>query len=412
MKREAANLMRKTRKTMTALLPRRLKPMLRITFKLTLALLISAFVFALGAPELHATTLTYIVGTCKAGTQFSTIQSALNKSPAADVIEVCPGTYPEQLTIINAVTLEGIVSGNTSAIQITSPAAGLMTNATINGSDPAAVHVFVKNATAAVNLTNLIVDSTNNKVPFGVFLVGVLYQHSTGTVNHVIARHQQANNVGFGIYMEGGTSNPTVTVENCSVHDFDFGGIYVTGPLGPTDIVGDPGATGDIPTGQITAKVVNNFVESGVDSAHNMLFGSSTLVTAMGNLSIGGLSDAGAFGITVDANAGSVISANTIIGTQTGISLQDDGPFLKSNKMYLLTGDGIFLNVNLKTSQITGNTIQDTGFDGIDLNCKTVWTLVNSNTFEYLASGYISAPSGFSGSGTYVAVPIDVSTCP
>jgi len=386
--------------------------MLRIPFKLMLALLISAFMFALGAPELHATTLTYIVGTCKAGTQFSTIQAALNKSPAADVIEVCPGTYPEQLTIINAVTLEGIVSGNTSAIQITSPAAGLKTNATINGSDPAAAHVFVKNATAAVNLTNLIVDSTNNKVPADVFLVGVLYQHSSGTVNHVIARHQQAGGLGFGIYMEGGTSNPSVTVENCSVHDFDFGGIYVTGPLGPTDIVEEPGATSEIATGQITAKVVNNFVQSTATSAHNMLFGSSTLVTVTGNLSIGAPNAPGNFGMTVDANSGSVISANTIIGTQTGISLQDDGPFLKSNKMYQLTGDGIFLNVNLTTSQITGNTVQDTQFDGIDLNCKTVGTLVNSNTFEYLQFGYISAPSGFAGSGTYIAVPIDVTACP
>jgi hypothetical protein len=53
--------------------------MLRIPFKLMLALLISAFVFAFAAQELHATTLTYIVGTCKAGTQFTTIQSALNK---------------------------------------------------------------------------------------------------------------------------------------------------------------------------------------------------------------------------------------------------------------------------------------------------------------------------------------------
>ena len=170
--------------------------MLRIRFKLMLALLISAFVFAFGAQELRATTLTYIVGTCKAGTQFTTIQSALNKSPAANVIEVCPGTYPEQLTIINAVTLEGIMSGNSSAIRITPPAAGLATNGTINNGEPAAIHVFVKNATGAVNLTNLIVDSTNNKVPVDVFLVGVLYQHSPGTVNHVIATHQQANGIG------------------------------------------------------------------------------------------------------------------------------------------------------------------------------------------------------------------------
>ena len=171
--------------------------MLRIRFKLMLALLISAFVFAFGAQELRATTLTYIVGTCKAGTQFTTIQSALNKTPLANVIEVCPGTYPEQLTIINAVTLEGIMSGNSSAIRITPPAAGLATNGTINNGEPAAIHVFVKNATGAVNLTNLIVDSTNNKVPVDVFLVGVLYQHSPGTVNHVIATHQQANGIGF-----------------------------------------------------------------------------------------------------------------------------------------------------------------------------------------------------------------------
>jgi hypothetical protein len=386
--------------------------MLRIPFKLMLALLISAFVFAFGAQELHATTLTYIVGTCKAGTQFTTIQSALNKTPAANVIEVCPGTYPEQLTIINEVTLEGITSGNSSAIRITPPAAGLATNGTINNGEPAAIHVFVKNATGAVNLTNLIVDSINNKVPSGVFLVGILYQHSPGTVNHVIATDQQANGVGFGIYMEGGTSNPTVTVENCSVHDFDFGGIYVTGPLGPTDIVGDPGATSDIPTGQLTAKVVNNFVSSAVDGAHNMLFGSSTVVTVMGNLSVGPPNAPGNFGMTVDANAGSVISGNTIVGTQTGIELEDDGPFLKSNKLYNLSGDGIFLASNLKTSQISGNTVQDTLFDGIDLNCKTVGTLVNSNTFDYLVSGYIAAPTGFAGSNTYIATQTDVSACP
>jgi Periplasmic copper-binding protein (NosD) len=385
--------------------------MLRIPFKLMLALLISAFVFAFGAQELYATT-TYIVGTCKAGVQYITIQEALDASPSANVIEVCPGTYPEQLTIINAVTLEGIVANNSSAIRITPPAGGLATNATINGSDPAAVHVFVKNATGAVNLTNLIVDSTNNLVPVDVFLVGILYQHSPGTVNHVIAVHQQANGLGYGIYMEGGTSNPTVTVENCSVHDFDFGGIYVTGPLGPTDIAGGAGVTGDVPTGQLTAKVENNIVASLADEAHNMLFGSSTLDTVTGNLSIGPTNAPGDFGMTVDANAGSVISGNTIIGTQTGINLEDDGPFLKTNKMYVLSGDGIFLTVNLKTSQITGNIIQDTLFDGINLNCKTVGTLVHSNTFNYLASGYIAAPTGFAGSNTYIATQIDASTCP
>jgi Right handed beta helix region len=385
--------------------------MLRILSKLMLALLISAFVFAFGAKELHASTLTYIVGTCRAGTQFSSIQGALDQKPFANVIEVCPGTYAEQLTIINAVTLEGIATATSAEIRITSPAGGLATNATINGSDPAAVHVFVKNATGSVNLTNLTVDSSNNKVMPFVFLVGVLYQHSPGTVNHVIAVHQQSNELGYGIYMEGGSSNPSVTVENCSVHDFDFGGIYVTGPDGPTDIVGQHGGVTANVTGQITAKVENNFVYSATEDTINMLFGSSTVDTVTGNLSVNsGL--LGTFGMIIDADAGSVFSGNIIVGTQQGIDLQDDGPSLKSNKMYNLTGDGIFLNVNLKTSQITSNTIQDTVFDGINLNCKTVGTLANSNTFDYLASGYIGAPTAFAGSSAYIAVENDVSACP
>jgi pectin methylesterase-like acyl-CoA thioesterase len=58
-----------------------------------------ALALAFGAQEMSAATVTYIVGTCTSGTQFSTIQSALDASPAANTIEVCPRTYFEQVTI-------------------------------------------------------------------------------------------------------------------------------------------------------------------------------------------------------------------------------------------------------------------------------------------------------------------------
>ncbi|HEY4777354.1 MAG TPA: hypothetical protein VIH56_06810 [Candidatus Acidoferrales bacterium] len=38
-------------------------------------------------------------------------------------------------------------------------------------------------------------------------------------------------------------------------------------------------------------------------------------------------------------------------------------------------------------------------------------TLVNSNTFEYMTQGFLNAPSGFSGSGTYIATSQDVVPC-
>jgi hypothetical protein len=40
--------------------------MLRTSYKFMLVSLFSAILFVLAAPELHAATLTYIVGTCKA----------------------------------------------------------------------------------------------------------------------------------------------------------------------------------------------------------------------------------------------------------------------------------------------------------------------------------------------------------
>jgi parallel beta-helix repeat protein len=385
--------------------------MSRILSKLMFVLVIAATLVSLGAAELHATT-TYIVGTCKAGTQFSSIQAALDAAPSPNVVEVCPGTYAEQITIINAVTIEALSIKNSSYVHITVPSGGLTTNTTINGgATSAAAHVFVKNATGDVNLTGLTVDSTGNNVPTGAALVGVLYQHSPGTINHVIAAHQvSGQSTGYGIYMEGGSSNPTVTVENCSVYDFDFGGIYVTGPNGPT-IVG-PDATENA-TGQLTAKVTNNFVNTtAAPGTISMLFGSSTVDTATGNVSAG--SDRGADGMYIESDAGSTFSGNTIIDSTTGITLVADGPSVTGNKLYNDGNDGpgaIAVFVNLKTSKITGNTIQNSQSVGINLDCNTVGTLVNSNTFEYLAEGFFNAPAGFSGSGTYIGTPQDVVPC-
>src|ERR1700678_1669500 len=82
----------------------------RHTPKRILAIWLSAVALALacGTQQLSAASVTYIVGTCKSGTQFSTIQSALDASPAPNTVEVCPGQYNEQITITKPVTLEGI----------------------------------------------------------------------------------------------------------------------------------------------------------------------------------------------------------------------------------------------------------------------------------------------------------------
>ena len=79
--------------------------------KLSLAIWISALALALGAQEMSAATVTYIVGTCKkSGTHFSTIQSALDASPAPDT----PGLWPIRTEPILRVTSGGRNRGATS----------------------------------------------------------------------------------------------------------------------------------------------------------------------------------------------------------------------------------------------------------------------------------------------------------
>jgi hypothetical protein len=48
---------------------------------------------------------------------FTTISAAVIGVPAGSKIQVCPGTYPEQVTISQPLTLEGISSGNATTFR-------------------------------------------------------------------------------------------------------------------------------------------------------------------------------------------------------------------------------------------------------------------------------------------------------
>ncbi len=90
--------------------------------RLSLAVWLSAMALGMGAPQVSAAGVTYIVGTCVSGTHFSTIQKALDASPAPDTVKVCPGQYAEQITIGHPVTLEGIAQGNGAQARIVAAA--------------------------------------------------------------------------------------------------------------------------------------------------------------------------------------------------------------------------------------------------------------------------------------------------
>jgi len=299
-----------------------------------------------GAQQVSAATVTYIVGTCKSGRQFSTIQKALDASPAPDTVEVCPGTYSEQVTISHPVTLEGIVGGNGSLAQIELPS-DYTVNARVDvggGTEPAIAQVYVNDVSGgSVNLTNLNVNGVGFASNDSIF-IGVLYNQSSGTINQVTTSAQNtsggATNVdGWGMWIKGGSSKPAVTVENSSVHDFSGGGILAVGETAAPDL---------------TVTIKNNVVSSDAEGTNNVVVEEGTDPTVSGNI----VSGVGNYGIIILAGTGS-ITGNTFLGSQTGIELAADGASVTSNHIYGAMTYGIDVSATaLKKSTVENNTIR------------------------------------------------------
>jgi len=70
---------------------------------------------------------TLAVGSCEPSyPSFMTISAAVNAASVTGTttIDVCPGTYPEQVLITKKITLQGVALGNSKAAIITAPSGG------------------------------------------------------------------------------------------------------------------------------------------------------------------------------------------------------------------------------------------------------------------------------------------------
>src|SRR6266436_5892664 len=121
----------------------------------------------------------FAVGTCKPRlTSFSTISAAVAGVPAGSTIQVCPGVYPEQITISQPLTLQGIASDGQDQIVITVPNAPLSANVISMFSEPVAAQVLVQSP-GTVNIANITVDGTGGDqacLTSGIWLAGIFYE--------------------------------------------------------------------------------------------------------------------------------------------------------------------------------------------------------------------------------------------
>src|ERR1700674_4864998 len=144
--------------------------------------------------------LTYEVGGCKRGSgyvNFTTISAAVVGVPAGATIQVCPGVYPEQVTITQPLTLKGIASGNSNRAVITiNPNGNLAPNVTSVIGEYLYAQVLVQNVNppGPVNIIGITVDGTNGPqqgCTDASGFAGIFYASGTaGTVNEVTARNQ------------------------------------------------------------------------------------------------------------------------------------------------------------------------------------------------------------------------------
>src|SRR4029077_8561447 len=115
---------------------------------------LSAFVLLLAPQSLEAVTQTFFVGTCRIGA-FSSISAAVGAVPPGSIVNVCAGTYSEQVVISQALTLQGIFDDNSTQVVLTIPSGGLKTTSSINiGSISAQIQVTA----GPVNISNITVD--------------------------------------------------------------------------------------------------------------------------------------------------------------------------------------------------------------------------------------------------------------
>jgi hypothetical protein len=348
---------------------------------------------------------TFYVGTCKPGkADYTTIQEAVTGVPAGSIINVCPGNYPDQVTIQQSLTLQGVTSGNNANVVITAPPGGVTVNAAARL--PVAAQLSVLNAGGSVDISNITVDGTGFT---GVSLgnpVGIFYDSSSGTLNHVVSQNIQASTNGgqvFGIAaFDDSNVAPTISVKNSFVRLSDQ---FSSSPVG-IEILGD-----------LTIDLENNYI---LDSGHVGSNGIGLDLVSGGTVS-GNTLDMGnhdnTVGIVIASSAGPITTSGNLVNNSAFgifVDVQTTALTLSNNTLSTLA-TGI-IGISASNLTIKGNQfLSSVSSSGIDLGCQATGLTLSGNIFMGGAIGIANVPSGASlpkNLGTFIGVPTIEQLCP
>lgn len=356
------------------------------------------------------------VGLCAGpGTHYTTISAAVAAAVAGSTIDVCPGTYPEQVAINKDLTLAGVKSGTSDAAVIVPPTGGLVQNGTDIFGNPVAAQIFV--AAASVTIKGLTVDGTGNNIAGcgPPALEGIYFKNTSGTISENAVRNQfQTDFADFGgcqnglaINVESISSTNTVTISSNSVRAYQKNGITASGagtpgsPAGPSVkisgnyIVGLAAAAMNWPTsgaaengiqvgfgatGSVSGNAVNDNIWAQDTSSQPGNAASGILVFASTGISVTSNEVGSAqFGVAIETDPASdtfcngascgpadnaTVTGNKVVGTQIfdAIDLCSSGNTAKSNFIFGSTESGIHVDDGCGTGNnniVTNNLINE-----------------------------------------------------
>lgn len=298
----------------------------------------------------------FAVGTCKPRLRsFATIQAAVNAAPAGSTVLVCPGTYPEQVTISQPLNLQGIADSNLDEAIVTIPGGGLPTVVTSIFGDHVVPQILVQ-TTGVVNITNITTDGTGGDSACANWLAGIFYgSGSSGTVARVRIRNEIDTGCGVGIWAEnGGNSSAWVTVQGSSVHDIDFEGIFLGAGASSTlnvdlrDNFVSPNATSaiDIVAEGVSGDIVDNDLTGGAAGIFDVSNGLKMNANGITWTQFG-----------VVALGAATLQSNDILNTATGVSLDAAGSTVQSNRITQSSVAAIEFTCN--SANVSHNVIND-----------------------------------------------------
>jgi nitrous oxidase accessory protein NosD len=327
---------------------------------------------------------------------FTQIQAAINAASPGDHIRICPGTYAEQLTIAKPLDIE---AENGAILQ---PSPILQNTTSLFDASPIATAILVTDTTN-VSISGLIVDGINSGISqCAPDLIGIMFRNASGTVadsairNFILSASLAGCQSGTGIFVESGAGQTsTVTVENCTIHDFQKNGItgneigttvfiqrnVVTG-IGPTPAIAQNGIqVGFGAKGAIRHNVVtNNLYSLCREVATCQAVATDILVTQSDGIEVSGnkagLSQVPIF---VDGNQARVCDNETFAASVfDGIRVQGNSAEVAGNRLFNGAESAIFLMGN--NNFVQQNEIGDSSIGILEASGSTA-NLIADNRF-------------------------------